>query len=511
MAGAVVRFAVRRPPHWAAAAGLAVLIGIATRVAHAQGPADASTPTAPPSATGAAPGRATALPERTPEAPPLDTAALVAAMTAQKAEIDAQKKALEEASKRVDDLDSKVDAAQAPAEGIEDKFKIYGFTDVGVERVWLDPTTPTANFLNSSNATSFVIGNLDFYFDAKPVKDWRSLVEIRFTNAPQGLVTGLGGLGGGFKRTSTQQLDPNSGSLAAQMWTGTIVIERAQVDWTHFDAFKLRVGNFLTPFGIWNVDHGTPTLIAIQEPLLLQYQGIPIRQTGLMAFGNAFAGDWELGYMATLTNGRQELSNFAFNDDRGFGARIYANDEKGDLTLKFGASGYTGRTQDLEIDATSLAPLTITSKANWKYREWIGGLDVSIDVGRTRIRAEAAIRKVDFDPGFHDLANPLDAAGAFQPNSIYTSAYVLVAHQLPFLGLQPYLLFDTIHGPFTTGDTGLGPSVGLNVRFNPSVMLKMQVLRALEFDFRKQPGNYPGLDIAKGNFTDAVARLVVVF
>jgi hypothetical protein len=295
------------------------------------------------------------------------------------------------------------------------------------------------------------------------------------------------------------------------MWTGAIVIERAQIDWTHFDAFKVRAGNFLTPFGIWNVDHGTPTLIAVQEPFLLQYQGIPIRQTGLMAFGSAFAGDWELGYMATLTNGRQELSNFAFNDNRGFGGRIYANDERGDFAVKIGASGYTGRAQDLEIDATSLSPLTITSKANWKYREWVGGLDLSIDVGRTRIRTEAAVRKVDYDPGFHGLASPLIAVGAFLPNAIFSSAYALVAHQLPFLGLEPYFVFDTLHGPLSTGDTSLSPSIGLNVHFNPSVMLKLQVLRVYLLDLRKQPGNYAGLDIAKGDATLAVARLVVVF
>jgi hypothetical protein len=41
-----------------------------------------------------------------------------------------------------------------------------------------------------------VLGDLDMYFDAQPIKGWRSLVELRFTNAPQGDVQNYGGLAG---------------------------------------------------------------------------------------------------------------------------------------------------------------------------------------------------------------------------------------------------------------------------------------------------------------------------
>src|SRR5260221_11263132 len=186
-------------------------------VARAQPPTEVPTSAAPQQgAAGPDPASPPSSREQPAAGTPLDTAALVAELASQKRELEEEKKALEAAKKRVDRLASRADAAQAPTEGdTEDRFKIYGFTDVGVQRVWIDPSTAAAQFLNSSNATSFVVGDLDLYLDAKPVKNWRSLVEIRFTNAPQGLVTGVGGPGGTFTRPSTRQPDPNSRSLAA--------------------------------------------------------------------------------------------------------------------------------------------------------------------------------------------------------------------------------------------------------------------------------------------------------
>ena len=95
-------------------------------------------------------------------------------------------------------------------------------------------------------------------------------------------------------------------AVSAPMWGGYTVIERAHLDWTDVSWLKVRVGNFFTPFGIWNVDHGTPTLISVQLPGLIQTRVMPIRQTGIQIYGNTFSGDWELGYMATVSNGRRE-------------------------------------------------------------------------------------------------------------------------------------------------------------------------------------------------------------
>jgi hypothetical protein len=437
-------------------------------------------------------------------------AKITAELAEQRKQLAEQKKALEDAQATISDLEKKVDTAATVSEENDwtNRLRIYGFTDVGANRTWVGKRGLLATG-NSANATSFVIGNLNFYFDAQPIKGWRSLVEIRFTNAPQGEIQSYGGLAGTFKRTNTMQPDPNAATFFSNQWNAGVVLERAHLDWTDIPYFKVRVGNFFTPFGIWNVDHGSPTLIANQMPGMITARLFPIRQTGLQVYGNAFAGEWELGYHATMTNGRQELSNFAFDDDRGFGARVYANNEKGEATIKLGASFYTGRTKDQEVDITSFTPITFQKKSTFDYREVVGGLDFSLDVGRTRIRAEAAASSVTYDDGKHEPALVASVTPQFRPNMYIYNGYLLVAHQLPWIPLELYGNFDLTFGPsIGVGDTAMGPGVGFNVRFNKAVIWKNQVTESIFADTR---GRSPGSDLKDLNALAAYSRLVLVF
>ena len=107
------------------------------------------------------------------------------------------------------------------------------------------------------------------YLDAKPAEAWRTLIEVRFTNAPHGLVENYGGLAGAFKRVDTRQFDPHGSGFNVPMWRGSIVLERAWTEWQPFQFLNVRVGNFFTPWGIWNIDHGSPTLITLQLPQMI--------------------------------------------------------------------------------------------------------------------------------------------------------------------------------------------------------------------------------------------------
>jgi len=442
---------------------------------------------------------------------PLIGPAAMASIEEQKKELADQRKSLEDASERIADLEKKADSAAAAGDENDwsSRFKLYGFTDVGLNRVWVKETSPAGNFVNSANATSFVIGNLDLYLDAQPVKNWRSLVEVRFTNAPHGEITSMGGIAGKFARNSTQQTDPNAASVAATMWGGYTVIERAHIDWTGFEYLKVRAGNFFTPFGIWNVDHGTPTLIALQLPGVIQVRQMPLRQTGVQLYGSAFKGDWELGYTATISNGRQELSNFAFDDNRGFGARLHANNEKGEAMIKLGASFYTGRVKDQQIDVTSLSPLTLERKSNYDYREVVGGLDASVDVGRTRIRAEAAMSSIRYDDGKHQVMTAPSPVQQYRASSVETTAFLLVAHTLPWVPVELYATTDLIYGPLIqVSDTMLSPSVGFNIRFTKATMFKTQVSETLFLDSR---GHQSAHEVSQNNATLLASRLVLVF
>jgi hypothetical protein len=457
-------------------------------------------------------------PENTDAAPPSDvgapTTSVAASNDAVLHAIEENKKALAEAQAKIAELSARMEATAVETEPEKEdtRLRIYGFMDVGVQRMWVPSGQPIGAILNAANATSFVVGNLNLYVDAQPVPGWRGLLEVRFTNAPQGEVANFGGVAGTFKRTTTLQYDPHASTPNAPMWGGYTVIERAHIDWTDHDLFKLRVGNFFTPFGIWNVDHGTPTLIPLLLPQLIAFGQFPIRQTGIMVYGSKMSGGWELGYNATVTNGRQELSNFAFDDNRGFGGRLFANREDGDLTIKFGLSGYTARVRDKEVDVVGVSPgIQLTSHSTFDYREVVGGADVAIDAGPTRIRAEGAVRQVQYETGKHEVNLSLGAPGSFQPNRIATSGYVLVAHQLPFWGLEPFALLDSIFSPFGIGDTVIAPGVGFNIRFNSSVQLKTQFGYAFLLNLRDSSKERATLAPSNSDTALVASRLVLVY
>jgi hypothetical protein len=253
------------------------------------------------------------------------------------AEISRLRRELEATQRAVAELQATQAAAAAESSeepvAEQEKLKIYGFADMGFQYVQINKQGLLANVYDV-NHPDFILGNLNLYFDAQPTPHWRGLVEVRFTNAPQGKITNFGGLGGRFTRTSTFSDDSSGAALNAPMWGGSVIIERAWLEYNRFQPLKLRVGNWFTPFGIWNEDHGSPTLISFAWPQFMTQRWMPLRQTGLMAYGNAFAGSWELGYAATLSNGRQEDANLNIDGTPGYGARLYVRRDMGEVLLE---------------------------------------------------------------------------------------------------------------------------------------------------------------------------------
>jgi hypothetical protein len=291
------------------------------------------------------------------------------------------------------------------------------------------------------------------------------------------------------------------------MWGGYTVIERAHIDWSPRQEFNVRAGYFFTPLGIWNVDHGSPTLISTMLPQMIAQKMFPIRQTGLMVYGSTFAGPWELGYTATFSNGRQELSTFDFDDDKAFGARLFARNE-GDIRSLFGASFYTGDNNDKVVDLVGITPgLTFRDYESFRYREWVVGADASIDIGATRIRTEGLINRVVYDRGKRDPIPPIFAQGAFKPDAYNSTAYLLVAHQLPWAGIEPFLFTEIVYGQLTFADSLGLLSGGVNVHFTPATMLKMQLSRAIFFNMRDDSPPNPSLQ----NTTVLFSRLVLAY
>lgn len=469
---------------------------------------------APAAAQAPAPAAA-APPADAPAPPPAETAPVVAeAAPADKgsSELAKLRADLDAAKRDIEDLKAAQAAAVAP-EPTEDvaeqeKLKIYGFADLGFQYVQIDKSSLLANVYDV-NEPDFVIGNLNLYFDAQPVEHWRGLIEIRFTNAPHGKVSNFGGLGGTFSRQSTFTDDPGGAALNAPLWGGATVIERAWIEYNGLPELKLRAGNFFTPFGIWNEDHGSPTLISLAWPQFMTQRWMPLRQTGLMAYGNAFAGSWELGYAATLSNGRQEESNFNIDGNMGFGGRLYARRDTGEVNSTLGVSFFTGKTRNKIVNVTGVAPITFNQTFSYEYKEYVMGADASLDVGRTRIRTEGVVRRLTYTAGKRPPLDQVLVPGGFAPDKWEHSVYLLAAQQLPdpIDALEPYVWAEAFQTPTIVGDGVFVASAGLNVRFNPAVTWKNQFAYVNFFDWMYDSP----FDNSRENVKQFYSRLVMAF
>lgn len=382
--------------------------------------------------------------------------------------------------------------------------------------MWTTDKSVVAPFVASSNATNFVVGNLNLYLDAQPTKDWRFLGEVHFSNAPAGSPELSSGIppAGTVARLTTKPygyMDPSQPD-GSYLFGGLVSIERAHIDWTHFSFLKVRVGQFFTPFGIYNTDHGTPVLITSKIPFFISSRMFPTRQTGVMLHGSTFTGPWELGYSAYVSNGRTDLAPITFDDNRGFGGRLSAaNEQSGALTMKFGASFYTGKVADHVIDLSldSTGSLISRLHSTYAFREYVAGLDASLDVGATRIRVEGGVARKVYDPGAREPLTPTLALNATMPDSWTTSAYAVVAHRLSFLNMEPYIVGSVHRTAWPFADTLFTLGGGLNFYITSAVILRTQVERAW---FASIAGTSDTEKIApQQNITAAMSRLIMSF
>jgi hypothetical protein len=361
---------------------------------------------------------------------------------------------------------SKDDEAAA-IEAFEPSFRVYGFADMGFQRFW---GTDLLQSQAATNAFSFVLGQVNFYFDAEPIKNWRVLTEVRFTMLPDGTQNLAGtGVGGPIQLVNNTVYDPTSpsGGFREVSWGG-IVLERAHIDYSLRDWMNFRVGLILTPYGIWNVDHGTPTLISTTFPGFQIAQLFPERQLGAEVFGRFHRDAWEYEYHLYVTNGRT-MTQVDFTDNKAFGGRVVARTTR-PFRMQFGASGFVGQYEEVSREVALGGESVIQSDMYLAYREQGLAADISLDVGPMRLRSEVIARRVMHRDGMRNDPR----IGEVAADRMDYGAYVLWAYRLPWWGLEPFLFMDFLKWPTLLGEVILMPSAGLNVHLNPATVLKFQ-------------------------------------
>lgn len=348
-------------------------------------------------------------------------------------------------------------------------LKIYGFGDVNYRQLLVPKTSPWLIYLNRH--PSFFVGHLNFYFDSQLSERWRALAEVRFTYLPQG--SWFTASDGRVTHYDSHGADYTNETRDRPL--GGLMIERAFIEYSALPFLSVQAGQWLTPYGIWNVDHGSPVIIGVSPPYIVGSHLLPEAQVGLLAYGRvSLVDDLELGYALGLSNGRTDLIAYEdLDNNKAVTARMSLTYRAfGELTL--GSTFYAGTTTDnsraIYFDAG--AP---KSREDVFYevdeRSW--AFDLRFIKSDFHFQAEAIINERKFTARGRPAQN-----GGLEPDRRNVGGYALLGYRTPLAGIMPYVKAEDSPDPAIQA-VGVNQNVvllggGLNFRPVPRVVLKAE-------------------------------------
>lgn len=285
-------------------------------------------------------------------------------------------------------------------------FDVSGFVDFTVSQLWMDDS----NILwgtGFDDQFGFWRSHFNIYGDWRPVPSVRVLGEAAVAVFPDGTgeepgtrlkatvsVTG--------SEPTTVEIDtvlepptpPVSTTVDHRLdgpveW-GSVYMERLWIDLLLRQQMNVRVGRFITPSGIWNVDHGSPAILTIRQPYQTGiFRLFPRSQVGIMGYGTAFVGDADLTYRAYVSTGREGISFDDIADVAG-GANVEARVPLLD-GLQMGVSGYTGMSRTQELWRTVEVDIEVPTVYRLVF-DSTGALDSAATREATTEATEAAVQ-----------------------------------------------------------------------------------------------------------------------
>lgn len=380
----------------------------------------------------------------------------------------------------------------------ESRISLYGFADFSYafeldksKEIYTHPT--------------FSVGHLNLYMASELGDGWRSLAEVRFLYLPNGSGTAWAintGSPGDYAsarlaaasynvalaRTNTTVPDYTepAGVQNPVRWGG-IEIQRAWIEYTQSELLTIRMGQFLTPYGIWNVDHGSPVLIGTHMPYVVAAGLFPQSQTGIEVYGTLNVKATQIGYHLTLSNGRGPIDQYMdLDSNKALGGRLYLKNDSLLGTITLGASAYRGEYTDSSsqygLDASGYG--TVVEMLKVQYDEFSLAGDVKWEWGGLLAQGELIMNEV----AYHNGARPLSFFGnSLQADYRQWGAYGLLGYRTPFYQIMPYIAVEHYDMPILPVSSP--PSaiwLGLNVRPTARVVLKAQYSYAsVHGDFSK--------------------------
>lgn len=344
---------------------------------------------------------------------------------------------------------------------------LSGFADVGFGFQVGPQDSPHRATGAAPPYSTFFVGNLNVYLGKQLSESFAFLSEVRLSFLPNGASAfGL------QERTDTTTYDYNDFGRPTR-WGG-IIMQRMYIEWMPHQLFSLRVGQFLTPYGVWNVDHGSPVVIPTSRPWSIGVGWIPERQTGIEVLGRMGYGQSTFGYHLTLSNGTGPISEYRdLDENKAFGARLYW-EYYGLGRLRLGGSMYYGRdtnavrrwvtkdgaqASDEEINS-QFDSLTWAADLTWEFKgvhlqtEWLTNQRAYTDEGRVPYQTLSGLSII-----------PVDVFS--------WGGYSLLGYRLPWFGIMPFFMAERVKGDLLQLKLKLYTLMaGLNIRPTESVAIK---------------------------------------
>ncbi|MCP4602613.1 MAG: hypothetical protein GY847_19210 [Proteobacteria bacterium] len=404
------------------------------------------------------------------------------------------------------------------------RFRIFGFFDLSFGKLYYDEDSAYSLAVMQSNWT-FFMSNFNLYVQSYMTQTLSVLGELRFTFLPHGQdkefeyegipsegLPSQGIYGNEYVRVNTRVIDPGS---SYAYYPGGMQIERIHLTYTPLDWFNIIAGRFLTPFGIWNVDHGSPVVLPIRLPWLIIRKMLPIWQLGFYVYGRVFPSDrWSLDYGLTLSNGRGAAESVQDLDDhKAVGLRLRLSYQGDNVKITGGAYGYYGTDADNKktvhiVGMSDLAsdekPLQVEITNTIEGKEYSVSFDFLLEAFGFRLQSEYVwhyLQSTKSAPISSSMAL-FHGASPFQtilaPNLLGNDVYVLLAYELPlekWLGairIIPYFMYEYgIPYDMYKYRNNIQYIGGFNIKPSPFVTIKLEG-QYLDFNDDAYGGNGKG-------------------
>jgi hypothetical protein len=308
------------------------------------------------------------------------------------------------------------------------------------------------------------------------------MIEIRFTYLPNG-----SGAFGFEPPQSTEAFDYTDYGRVTR-W-GSIIMQRAYAEWAPHALFTIRGGQFLTPYGVWNVDHGSPVFIPVRRPWSIGVGWIPERQTGLELFGRAvLSASSTLGYHLTVSNGSGPISEYSdLDENKALGGRVFWELRNRSIGwARLGASGYYGR------DTNSLYQVKLNPNNSFSSGETIHSqfdsltfaADFTWDIGGLHVQTEWIVNQRAYTEKGRAVRQTLANRPVVPSDILSWGGYAIIGYRFSWLGIMPFVQGERAIGDLEYQKLKLWEfQIGVNIR-----PVNMFVLKAAFEHVRFQGG-----------------------